>query len=88
MTHFVTHLSKQSIFVVQAYPSLHLPKRGNVLQRPKVHTGFQKCWKRNSFDETVKARIIEMLKSGELERGNVQFYVTGESTESPPDLVD
>ncbi|KAK9807443.1 hypothetical protein WJX73_007832 [Symbiochloris irregularis] len=64
---------------LQAYPTLHLPKRGNLLQRPKVHTGFQKCWTRNAFHETVKARIIEMLNSGELERGNVKFYVTGHS---------
>ncbi|KAK9807450.1 hypothetical protein WJX73_008432 [Symbiochloris irregularis] len=64
---------------LQAYPSVHLPRRGNILQRPKVHSGFQKCWRRNAFDNTVKARIVEMLKSGELERGNVQFYVTGHS---------
>ncbi|KAK9813862.1 hypothetical protein WJX73_002319 [Symbiochloris irregularis] len=64
---------------LQAYPTLHLPKRGNCFARPKVHKGFQKCWRRNNFHETVKARIVEMLKSGELEEGHVKFYVTGHS---------
>lgn len=77
------NLSVCSCTCLQAYPSLHLPKRGNFLQRPKVHAGFQKCWKRNRFDAAVKARIVEMLKSGELERGKLRFYVTGEATFLP-----
>ena len=58
---------------------MHQPRRGSCLARPKVHAGFQRCWTYNGFHENVKRRIKGLLSSGQLEDGNVRFYVTGES---------
>ena len=38
---------------LQAWRTFHHPKRGRYGSRPKVHMGFQKCWRRNNFDEAV-----------------------------------
>ena len=62
----------------QAYPTVHLPKRGKCWARPKVHMGFQKCWMRNGFSTAVQDRIVSLLDSGELEKGRTKIYVTDE----------
>ena len=72
------------LLCMQAYPTIHMPRRGKFWARPKVHMGFQKCWMRNSFNEAVKSRIVSLLNSGELEKGKVQFYVTGQLMLSSP----
>ena len=52
--------------MLQAWPAVHLPKRGRLGSRPKVHAGFYKCWRTNGFDEMVRFVSCSRLARGDV----------------------
>ena len=65
---------------VQAWQTEHPPRRGSWFTRPRVHIGFHRSWTTNDLNRRVKARIVEILKSGGVDRKDVKLYITGAHT--------
>ena len=65
---------------MQAWLAMHEPQRGDFWSKPKVHSGFQRCWLANGFNVRVRQHIDSLFDSGVLEHGKVKVYVTGGTT--------
>ena len=59
----------------QAWQTIHPPRRGRGLRRPKVHIGFHKSWIANDLDQKVKERVMEIIKD---HKGTTKMYITGD----------
>ena len=62
---------------MQAWRTIHEPKRGVPFFRPKVHSGFDKAWRRNRFDLRIMKRLEEIYKANEVNPDDVRFLITG-----------
>ena len=62
---------------MQAWQTEHPPRRGSWFTRPRVHIGFHRSWTTNDLNRRVKTRIVEILKSGGVDRKDVKLYITG-----------
>ena len=59
----------------QAWQTIHPPRRGRGLRRPKVHIGFHKSWVANDLHLRIKERVMEIIKD---HKGTTKLYITGE----------
>lgn len=59
----------------QAWQTIHPPRRGKGLRRPKVHIGFHKSWTANDLHIRVRERVMELIKG---HKGTTKMYITGE----------
>jgi hypothetical protein len=56
---------------------VHPPKRGRFGARPLVHLGFNKSWTRNSLNVRVVNRVMEIIRSPDVDSDKVIVYITG-----------
>ena len=64
----------------QAWQTIHPPRRGRGLRRPKVHIGFHKSWVANDLHLRIKERVMEIIKD---HKGTTKLYITGKSLLRP-----
>ena len=65
---------------MQAWQTIHPPRRGRGLRRPKVHIGFHKSWVANDLHLRIKERVMDIIKD---HKGTTKLYITGESPFRP-----
>lgn len=63
---------------LQAWQTMHPPKRGPRWRRPRVHIGFHKSWTKNGLNLRVKERVCAILYSGQIDLQHAKLYVTGQ----------
>lgn len=61
----------------QAWQTVHPPARGTLISKPRVHIGFWRSWTANDLAKRVKQRVVEILKSGGVDKKDVKLYITG-----------
>ncbi|CAL8466198.1 g5734 [Coccomyxa elongata] len=64
---------------VQAWRTVHPPKRGGWGRRPLVHRGFLKSWTANGLDARVVSRIKEIIQSPDFYCTHAFVCITGHS---------
>ena len=68
---------------LQAWQTMHPPKRGPKWRRPRVHIGFHNSWTKNNLHLRVKDRVKEIIYGGGADVSSVKMYVTGASQPNP-----
>lgn len=53
--------------------------RGPWYKRPKVHSGFDKAWRNNGFNQRVMIKIEDLFNTGEVDRETCRILVTGKT---------
>lgn len=64
--------------VLQAWQTPHLPRRGHIGRRPKVHSGFQRFYHGKKFSERMLHQVKELMMQAREANQKMRILVTGQ----------
>ncbi|KAK9817845.1 hypothetical protein WJX72_003000 [[Myrmecia] bisecta] len=70
---------RNAVSDLQAWRTVHPPKRGSWCTRPAVHAGFYRTWAYNQLNQRVIEAVQKIACSKDMDREKLRCYVTGHS---------
>ena len=72
------------LMALQAWQALHIPVRGGIFTKPKVHAGFQRSYRAKGFSAQMLERVGDILAKSGRAGQQVSILVTGQAPSYSP----